>query len=248
MNFSLRDKSILIGLYLSKFDLQGIEFLGFSNFTEAWNVFGLSIGVKPASIKNYRDEFDPFFSNNRKGWHKRKTRKYCLNIYNKYKYLNIKQFSEILKKIVYKNNEIEILKDNVFGTIDKNSSFAKRLITGQSAEEYFKSIYRSINIFKDYKIEDTTKYGCGFDFKLYKDNKEFLGVEVKGLFENKGSIQLTSKEYFIAKFIKKRYFLFVVKNFKDEPSYKYYQNPLNSNLIFEEKSNAIIQTYWSTKI
>ncbi len=65
--FSIRDKSILVGLYLSKFDDEAIENLGFKGVTEAFNTLGYSIGSKPASIKNYRDEFDPFFPNPRKG-------------------------------------------------------------------------------------------------------------------------------------------------------------------------------------
>ena len=70
---SVRDRAILIGLFLSKFDKKGIEALGFSNFSEAFNTLGLSIGAKPASLKNYRDEFDPLFPNKRMGWHKRYT-------------------------------------------------------------------------------------------------------------------------------------------------------------------------------
>lgn len=54
---SSRDKSILAGLYLSKFNSEGLRRLGFDSFTEAFNVIGLALGVRPASVKNYRDEF-----------------------------------------------------------------------------------------------------------------------------------------------------------------------------------------------
>lgn len=76
----VRDKAILIGLYLSKFDADALNVLGFKGFNEAFNTLGYSIGVKPASIKNYRDEFDPFFPNPRKGWHKRQIRDYCKEV------------------------------------------------------------------------------------------------------------------------------------------------------------------------
>lgn len=77
----LREKLILVGLYLSKYDSLGLRTLSFDSFTEAFNVIGYAIGSKPASIKkNYRDEFDPLFPNRRKGWHKRQTRKYCLGV------------------------------------------------------------------------------------------------------------------------------------------------------------------------
>ncbi len=52
-----RDKLILAGLYLSKFDAAGLQRLGFESFMEAFNVIGYALGGKPARIKNYRDEF-----------------------------------------------------------------------------------------------------------------------------------------------------------------------------------------------
>lgn len=66
-NLTVRRKLILSGLYLSKFDSEGLKSLGFDSFTEAFNVIGYALGSQPASIKNYRDEFDPLFPNRRKG-------------------------------------------------------------------------------------------------------------------------------------------------------------------------------------
>ena len=62
-----REKLILVGLYLSKYDSLGLKKLGFESFAEAFNVIGYALGSKPASIKNYRDEFDPLFPNREKG-------------------------------------------------------------------------------------------------------------------------------------------------------------------------------------
>jgi hypothetical protein len=70
--FSTRDKAILMGLYLSKFDDKALKELGFDGFMQAYNALGYSIGTKPYSIRNYRDEFDPYFPNQRQGWRNRK--------------------------------------------------------------------------------------------------------------------------------------------------------------------------------
>jgi hypothetical protein len=78
-----REKLILAGLYLSKYDPLGMKKLGFESFTEAFNVIGYAMGSQPASIKNYRDEFDPLFPNRRKGWHKRPIRDYCRKVFEK---------------------------------------------------------------------------------------------------------------------------------------------------------------------
>ncbi|MCK5475731.1 MAG: DUF3883 domain-containing protein [Candidatus Pacebacteria bacterium] len=245
---TLREKSILAGLFLSKFNERGLKYLGFDNFTEAFNVIGLALEVKPASVKNYRDEFDPVFPNKRQGWHKREIRQYCKNIYNSFKDLDIRSFSNLLKEIIYENHELDVLMEQVDKKEGRESSFAKRLITGQAAEHYFKENYAEIKIFKNYQIEDTTKHGCGFDFKLHAENKEFLGVEVKGLNNLSGNIALTNKEYSVAQLLRGRYFLFVVKNFKEIPFHDYFQNPLNSRLNFNRIETTIKQITWNTNI
>ncbi len=110
---SLREKSILAGLYLSKFDTEGLRYLDFDSFVEAFNVIGLALGVQPASVKNYRDEFDPLFPNNRKGWHKRPIREYCKAIYDTFNGLQLDEFAKLLKQIVYKEHDIDILMEEI---------------------------------------------------------------------------------------------------------------------------------------
>src|SRR5271168_602754 len=95
-----REKPILAGLYLSKYDVVGLKKLGFESFIEAFNVVGYALGSKPASVKNYRDEFDPLFPNRRKGWHKRPTRDYCLNVFKQYKNLDLETFTALVKSFV----------------------------------------------------------------------------------------------------------------------------------------------------
>ena len=76
-NISPRDKAVLMGIFLSKFDRKALEVFGFDGFWQAFNTLGYSIGIPPRSVKNYRDEFDPYFSNPRKGWRNRELRDYC---------------------------------------------------------------------------------------------------------------------------------------------------------------------------
>ena len=63
-------KARIVGLFLSKFDREGIQFLGFRSRNELCNVVGLALGARSKSIQNYRDEFDPLFPNPRKGWNR----------------------------------------------------------------------------------------------------------------------------------------------------------------------------------
>src|SRR5580692_5915858 len=94
---STREKLILVGLYLSKYDSVGLKRLGFDSFVEAFNVVGYAMGSRPASIKNYRDEFDPLFPNRRKGWHKRKTRDYCMRVFEEYRSLDFESFAGLVE-------------------------------------------------------------------------------------------------------------------------------------------------------
>lgn len=245
---SSREKPILAGLYLSKFDTLGLRRLGFVSFVEAFNVVGFALGVQPASVKNYRDEFDPLFSNARKGWHKRPMRAYCKAVYDHFSGLDLDEFSGLLKRLIYKQHDLEILMEEVEKNEgNPNNSFAQRLITGQAAEQYFISKYKEISLFREFELEDATKLGCGFDFKLTSQGI-FYGVEVKGMNEAKGSISLTNKEHSVASVLRDRYFLFVVKNFKDIPSYDLYQNPLDGKISFNRIEQKIIQVSWAAKV
>lgn len=246
--FSSREKPILAGLYLSKFDAIGLQQLGFKSFIEAFNVIGFALGVQPASIKNYRDEFDPLFPNDRKGWHKRPMRAYCKAVYDNFAGLEIDEFSTLLKQLIYKQHDLDILMEEIEREEgEKKSSFAQRLITGQAAEQYFISKYKEINQFSEFEVEDTTKLGCGFDFKL-TSRDIFYGVEVKGMNEAKGSIALTNKEHSVASIMGDRYFLFVVKNFRENPFHELYPNPLGGGLSFNRIEQKVIQISWSAKL
>jgi hypothetical protein len=244
---SLREKSILAGLYLSKFDSDGVRHLGFSSFIEAFNVIGLALGVRPASVKNYRDEFDPLFPNTRKGWHKRPTREYCRAVYETFGGLALPKFTNLLKAIIYREHDLEVLMEQVDRKEGEDRSFAKRLITGQAAEQYFKSNYKEIKTFKDFELEDTTRLGCGFDFRLFSPSV-YYGIEVKGLSEPSGSVALTNKEYSVASILRRRYFLFVVKNFRETPFHELYQDPLNGKLVFSRVEQEVVQISWTTKL
>lgn len=245
---SLREKSILTGLYLSKFNLEGLVQLGFNGYTEAFNILGHALGVRPASVKNYRDEFDPLFPNDRKGWHKRPMREYCRAVYDSFSDLNLEAFTTLLKEVIYKDHAIDVLMETVAGRQGTgNEGFAKRLLTGQAAEQYFKSEYKNIDVFRGFDIEDTTRLGCGFDFRLVATDA-FYAVEVKGLSAISGNITLTDKEHSVGEILGNLYFLFVVKNFKEEPFHEIYRDPLAGKLMFDQLEHVSVEKTWVARV
>lgn len=241
-----RDKQVLTGLYLAKFDKEGLAKLGFETFTEGMNAVGYALGGRPLSIKNYRDEFDPLFPNPRQGWHKRKRREYCMRFFEEYRGLDLEVFASLIKSFVgYDQAKASELEDE-----EGESSYAKRLITGVAAENYFEAVWHTLSEFEGLSSVNTTRLGCGFDFRLSKQDAEqdFLAVEVKGLAQRFGGLSLTTKEHTEASRLADRYFLFVVRNFAEEPNHLIYRNPLHCGLGFARKERPIVQVSWQTNI
>ena len=74
----------VVAYYLSKFDKEGYQALGFKNFNDAFRAFGEKLGLTPSAIKNRRDQYDPIHPNNRAGWYQRpltKSRQVVLDQY-----------------------------------------------------------------------------------------------------------------------------------------------------------------------
>lgn len=246
---ALRNKQVLAGLFLSRFDKEGLRALGFSSFTEAFNAIGFALGTRPASIKNYRDEFDPIYSSKRKGWHKRPMREYCKAASGKYEEMSLKDFTALLKSLIYERGSFDVITEETETEDGKESSFAKRLITGQAAEKYFEFVHPTIPTLSDYSLENVTAHGCGFDFRLSKPGlDDILAVEVKGLNDIRGTISLTEKEHRVAGILSKRFYLFVVRNFREKPFHSIYCNPLESELAFSRQETQIVQVNWRVSI
>ena len=241
-------KAMLVGMYLSKYDKRALDILGFESFVEAYNTIGLAINAKPLSIRNYRDEFDPVFPNERKGWYKRpmfRTRKEMLE---KYKDLTLEAFTDLVKNVIYQNPAVNLMEEKIESEEDKSRTFAKRLITGQAAEQYFRDNYQAVPAFKGLAFEETTKFGCGFDFRVLH-NTGFYAVEVKGLEKAKGGIGLTDKEYRTAFYLKESYFIFLVKNFIEAPFHALFRNPVFSHeLDFVKNEKTITQVSWNASV
>jgi hypothetical protein len=246
-----KKKLILSGLYLSKFDSLGIKKLGFDNFKEAFNVIGYALGSRPASIKNYRDEFDPLIETNpRKGWHKRPARTHILANFEEYNGLDFQSFTALVKSFFGADGNAWTPIAPTEEQDEGASSFAQRLITGLAAEQYFESKHADIPLFKGYVAENTTRFGCGYDFRLRTElnQKDFLAVEVKGLKDQTGSLSMTPKEHDVASVMRERFFLFVVKNFRELPSHEIFQNPLSGNLQFKRTERVTVQVSWLTTV
>jgi len=232
------------------FGRAGLNRLGFRSFAEAYNVVGYALGGRPSSIKNYRDEFDPLFPNERKGWHKRALREHCKVVLERYRAYGIDELAALIKSFAGFDESIWS------GVVPKgeperpdSEAFARRLITGLAAERYFEAAYPAIREFNGFQLENTTHFGCNYDFKLTRDDtKNFLAVEVKGIRESVGSKLLTPKEYEAAVKPGDRFYLFVVKNFQKNPFHEMYVDPTRHGLQFTRNERTLLQISWLARV
>ncbi len=245
-SFTKREKAILVGLYLSRFDQKALGQLGFEQFSEAYNVLGYAIGVKPQSIKNYRDEFDPYFPNPRRGWDNRELRTHCREVLDEFKNYSFTQLTELVANVTSSGSMGVDLADFADDP-DHSSTVASRLATGLAAEEYFLSTYRDVEAFSGHVITDMRSSARGFDF-LAKSETEYYCVEVKGIRATKGSILLTEKEYSTARAEQGRYCLFVVSSFLTTPIHRCFFNPLHGLLAFRQVEEMILRRSFVTSL
>ncbi|HAR49236.1 MAG TPA: DUF3883 domain-containing protein [Smithella sp.] len=160
--------------------------------------------------------------------------------------LSMESFADLIKTEISIAGEVEIIEEQA--DMSESNSFAKRLITGQAAEKYFERVFITVPEFQSYSLTNTTGLGCGFDYRMSREDSPFLAVEVKGITTSTGAIQMTSKEHKIAQLLEDRFFLFVVRNFAEKPYHTVFQNPVNSRLIFDRRESVSVQVFWSTTI
>ena len=242
-----RQKAMLAGMFLSKFDKEGLRLLGFKTLREAYNVISAALGVPFRSIRNYRDEFDPVLSDSRKGWDNRPMRPGRKALLDEHGGKGLSEFADLLKSAIYRNPEIDMILEATEKSQGDNPSFARRLITGQAAEQYFRNHYREVPEFSRLRMQDTTGFGCGFDFRLYAESVSY-GVEVKGIQGPSGNIVLTEKEHRAADIMRGNFFLFVVKNLAESPAHETRRDPLRGDLRFRRVERTVTQVSWTAAV
>lgn len=239
-----RDKAIIVGLFLSRFDLEALRSLGFSGFRQAYNALGYAVGVLPKSVQNYRDEFDPYFPNARAGWAGRGLRSFCGEWMERTAGLDFDGFCALVRRVAgLPPAEAESLPGR-----GEAVPASTRLVTGRAAERYFEARWGEIDLFRGFSAQDTTSFGCGFDFLMSRGG-ERLFVEVKGLNGKSGGIVMTEKEYEVAREKRGSYCLFVVRNFQETPCHTLFLDPAScEGLRFCRRERTVVQAAYSAVV
>ncbi|MBS3970940.1 MAG: DUF3883 domain-containing protein [Clostridia bacterium] len=242
--------ALIIAYYLSKFDEDALKNLKYSSFTSAFKDIALKLKVKPNTIKNMRDEFDPLHGNKRVGWYQRDLRPSRQQVVEQFQDLDEQDLHEIvvevLENVLFRETvECEELLKSITenGRTRTGTSFILRGPTGKKAEEIFIEQFNHGNIQLAGMLSDMRDRGCGYDFEIH-DNDSTYFIEVKGLAELSGGILFTNKEWQVAMQLKERYILAIVSNIVSEPEIVLLADPAR-RLNATKKIYRPVQINWT---
>lgn len=243
--------ALIVAYYLSKFDRQAYEHLGFFSITATHKEIGRLLGLKPTSIQNMRDEFDPIHDNPRAGWYQRPLFPSRAKVVEAFQNLTEEEMRDVVLEIL---TTPEIANSDDFkGIIDSISKrekkrewkavFIVRGPTGRNAEAAFIKYHCETGNPKGGNLRDTRDFGCGYDFEIINGNQR-IQIEVKGLDSDSGGITFTSKEWDVAQKNGDSYFLAIVRNVSEIPTVQIIQNP--ASVLRPKKSIfTTVQVRWN---
>lgn len=226
--------AMVVAFYLSKFGDEGLGQLGFGTYRQAFDEIGRSLQVKPNSVKNWRDEFDPYYDNGRQGWYRRSIRPSRQKVMAAFDGLSEGALRAVVLDILQpvarqqvtaglQSALVEIKAENKKRP-RQDARYVPRGPTGRMAEEFFiAQFYAGLTPF-DGQLTDRRDEGVGFDFEIATQPKQIV-VEIKGLAQESGGITFTDKEWKTANLIQEDYYLGIVSQILSAPKIGFLQNP-----------------------
>lgn len=227
--------AMIVAFYLSKFAEEGLAKLGYHSYRQAFDEIGSCLHVKPNSVKNWRDEFDPYYDNKRKGWYQREIRPSRQKVMLAFDDLSEGALRAIVLDIIKPEARPKV-ENELHSTLkeigdfeaekrpQKEIGYVPRGPTGRMAEEFFISkFYAGLTPFSGI-LQDRRDDGVGFDFEIVTEANRTL-VEIKGLAKQLGGITFTDKEWRVANETQNNYFLGLVAQVFESPRIGFVQNP-----------------------
>ncbi len=209
---------------MSRLDRGYLSRMGFTSWSSAFAQAAKAMNRPSDTFKNLRDEFDPYHSNNRQGWHLRPIRQSRQRVIDELSLASDDAVFELVRRILagQENDVIEAV-DSLAVTTNVAHNVAERLLTGRRAEEYFLENSQLIVGLAKNSVIDLRNAACGYYFG--SSLKSELAIEVKGLRTTKGPILFTDREWSEARIRSANYVLVVVGNLAAEPCHKVFSNP-----------------------
>ena len=223
----LETKAIVVGYAMSRLDAQYLALRGGIKWETAYAEASNTLLIPANSVKQLRDEFDPLHANSRKGRHQRPLRQSRERVFNELHDVSDAALMELVSRIMRKEDaEVMEAIDSLAVVTHVAHNVAERLLTGRLAEEYFLANSLHIIGVPPQDILDCRLSAQGYDFGIQGSPE--LAVEVKGLKQMQGGIQMTDREWREAGVRKDNYWLTVVGNLAATPTSQVFRNPQTS--------------------
>jgi hypothetical protein len=238
----------LLGYGLAKFNIDFVRRFGFKTKTAFYDyIVALDIAETPGVVKNRQDLFDPFFSNDRRGWWQKGDayihRKLLID--SLFGDLDVSQYVTVIKLYIEEKFGVgaSTSSKKIVSPVIK-SKFKQLQLTGRAAELHFMNNYNDIESFATGIIDDGRLYGDGYDFQVEVSGKYYL-AEIKGVRGLSGSVRLTENEFLKASEFQNNYALVIVSKLDDLPKMTTVFNPIVNLTLTEKVMTQSQRTYHS---
>ena len=220
----LQTEALVVGYAMSRLDREYLVNRGFATWNDAFANAAEVLSVKATSVKLLRDEFDPFFPNPRKGWHKRELFPSRHRILSELAEVSDDGLFAIVERILHRDHEAVIDAIDSLSDVSRTSaSVAERLLTGRRAEDFFLDNSDAIVSLSRDELVDARLLASGYDFGVLSDPDRVF--EVKGLKGPSGNLLFTDREWSEARTRNQAYCLVVIANLAETPVARLVANP-----------------------
>jgi hypothetical protein len=242
----LEMKALIVGYAMSRLDQRFLELCGLTSWKRVFATVGEQLSIPPASLKNLRDEFDPYHDNSRLGWHKRPLRPNRQRVMGELCDLSDDVLVALVQSLIkHQDPAVQDVIDVMLEPRRPVHNVAERLLTGRQAERFFMENCKQILKIATGDLVDHRDAACGFDFGLRSNPG--IAIEVKGLKQSRGPIQFTDREWTEATVRQDDYWLVVIGNLAGQPVPKHWNNPVQ---LLKPKCRYVTQisTVWTTTV
>lgn len=242
----LETAAIIVGYAMSRLDIRYLQSQGVRTWKAAFDRGAKALGVPPTSLKNLRDEFDPFHDNRRRGWWDRPLRPNRQRVMGDLSEMSDEALLECISRILGQDvDATEELVDSLMQVRPPAYNVAERLFTGRRAENLFLENCQSWIGVPRSEVLDRRDSASGFDFAIVGMPQR--AIEVKGLRGYSGAIQFTDREWSEAKLRQADYWLIVVGNVTTTPVFRLWKDPqkiLHAQCRYQRSITAL----WTSRV
>ena len=242
----LETAAIIVGYAMSRLDDRYLQSQGVSKWRTAFERAAKALHIPPASLKNLRDEFDPFHDNRRKGWRHRPLRPSRQRVMGDLSEVSDDALIESLNRLLGQDERAtKELIDSLIEVRSPVHNVAERLFTGRRAETLFLGNCEMWVGIPRSEIIDRRDSALGFDFAVVGLSER--AIEVKGLQGDSGAIQFTDREWSEAKIRRVEYWLIVVGNIASTPIFRLWKDPYRV-LAAQCRYQRSVAAVWTSKV